>query len=374
MPKTTAVRISVIALLVCLAIGSTVSAAPFDPNNPPELEIPKNNLTSEAVRRYRGDIQAWVKHWAKVLETDNREALLVKARMSLTDGYTKYDSVQGISARYYRIYADAVAENVAGLLKKDGTVRQINVALVLAGTPRIVMQDPYRRMVTHKNPGVRYLGWRGYGKIRDTILAQGTRAADRFFETAEKAATKETTPELLASLLRAIRVVRTVTNEAIIPDDALESAQMKAFKVADIAWDKMLAPIVKGNTEMCHTGRMGVRTIRGLWDTVKEDKTARTKALQNLVNLAHAATLANMKAEGTGPVAAASLLLLRDVEKALADLTGANNSYIADALEDPDTDDAALRAKAAVLASIEWAAQLSDAGVEKPVDPTKKNE
>ncbi|MFP4141618.1 MAG: hypothetical protein ACLFVY_13745, partial [Phycisphaerae bacterium] len=374
MPKTPAVRISVIALLVCVAIGSSLSAAPFDPNQPPELKIPSGDLTSEAVRRQRATIQNWVKHWAKVLETDQREALLLKARQSLSDGYTKYDSVERISSRYYRIYADAVAENVAPLLEKTGTLRQINVALVLASTPRISMQDHYETMVTHDNPGVRFLGWRGFSRIRDTILAQGSRSVDKFFNVAAKVAPKESSPELLSSLLRAMRVVRTVTNSVTVPDDVLASAQTRAFSVIHSTWDKQLAPIVKGNIEMSHTGRMGVRAIKAVWEGIKDNKTARTQALQDLVNLAHAATLATDKAEGTGPVASANLLLLRDAESALKSLSGKQGSYIGDALTDTDIDDPALRAKGAVLGALEWATQLKDDGVVKPVDPTKQDD
>ncbi len=374
MPKTPAVRISVIALLVCGAIGSSLSAAPFDPNQPPELEIPSGDLTSEAVRRQRATIQNWVKHWAKVLETDQREALLLKARQELSSGYTKYDEVERISSRYYRIYADAVAENVAPLLKKKGTVRQINVALVLASTPRIVMQGPYEQMVTHDNPAVRFLGWRGFARIRDTILTQGSRSIERFFNVAAKAATKESSPELLSSLLRAMRVVRTVSNSVTVPDNVLESAQTSAFKVIHGTWGKQLAPIVRGNIEMSHTGRMGVRAIKAVWEAIKDDKTARTQALQDLVDIAYAATLATDKAEGTGPVASANLLLLREAESTLASLSGKQGSYIADAMTDTDIDDAALRAKGAVLGALEWAAQLKDEGVVKPVDPTRQDD
>jgi hypothetical protein len=374
MSRTSAVRICVIALVCCAAVCTSLSAAPFDPNKPPELEIPRGDLTSEVVRRHRDDIQAWVKHWAKVLDTDSREALQLKARSSLAKGYTKFDDVRGVSARYYRIYADAMAENVAPLLNKPGTVRQINVALALVATPRIAMQEPYRAMVAHKNPAVRYLGWRGYDKIRDTILAQGSRASERFFQTATKAVAKESSPQLLASLWRAMRVARTVTNEVLVSDDVLENAQLSAFDVVDKGWGKMLGAIAKGNREMAYTGRMGPRAIRGVWDAVKQDKEKRTKALQNLVDLAYAAALANMKAEGAGPVAAANLLLLRETEQALVNLTTVDETFIANALNDGSIEDPALRAKAAVLAALEWASQLTDAGVTQPVDPTKKSE
>ena len=392
MPRQTLACTCVSVLLILLAGVSLAPAqAKVDPANPPKLDIPADDLTGTTVRRYRRDIEEYVKFWAAVMEQTGSEATLIRARKAIVDGYTQYDNVSGLSPQYYGLYADQAAESVGPLLKDKSVAKQINAAIVqldgatqanaanaeesVSSLPRISMQNAYDTAVAHKNPAVRYLGWRGYNRIRDTVLAQGRRASDRMFKAASTAAAKETAAEMITVLFNAMAIERNMRNAATVSDDLLSAAQTDAFGVIRSVWPKMLAPIVEGDTAMTYAGRRGLGAIRAVWPTISQDKASRSQALQMAVNLTHATARAYLEAGGgDSPVAQANLLLLRDAEKALQRFTGTNQKMIEDAMTDADIQDPVLRAKAVVLASIEWANKLADQGVEKPTNPTAEKD
>jgi hypothetical protein len=373
MPKHKVACTSVTVLLAFLVMFSAASADAVDVSNPPEINIPKEDLTSMAVRRYRRDIEKYVTFWANVLEKTTVESQVLLARQKLLAGYTQYDNVDGLTPQYYGLFADQAAESLTPILKDSSVLKQINTAISLSGMPRISMQDAYEAMVAHKSPGVRFLGWRGYDRIRDTVLAQGRRAADRMFKSALTAAGKEDAAEILSALFNAMAVQRTMRNAATVPDAVLTTAQNKAFQVLRAAWDTQKKPIATGNTAMAYTAKRGLAALRDIWPTVGEDKIMRTQSLQMILEVTYAGAKAYLLAEGTGRVAQENVLLLRQGESALQKFTGRNDQPIQNALTNPDIEDPVVKAKSVLLAVIEWANKLADQGVEVPQDPTAED-
>ncbi|MFP4052394.1 MAG: hypothetical protein ACLFV7_00850 [Phycisphaerae bacterium] len=370
MPKHKVACTSVTVLLTVLAAFSAAAAEAVDVSNAPEINIPNEDLTSVAVRRYRRDIEKYVTFWANVLEKTTVDSQVLLARQRLLSGYTQYDDVDGLSPQYYGLFADQAAQSLTPRLKDSSVLKQVNTGIALSGMPRISMQDAYEAMIVHKNPAVRFLGWRGYDRIRDTVLAQGRRAADRMFDSALKAAREEDAAEILSALFNAVSVERSMRNAATVSDSVLTAAQEMAFQVLQTAWKAQLKSIATGDTAMAYTAKRGLAALRDIWPTVSEDKEARTKGLQMVIDVTYASAKAHLSAEGTGQVARENTLLLRQGESALQKLSGQNHTMIQDALANPDIEDPVVRAKAVLLAVIEWANKLAGEGVKEPQDPT----
>ncbi len=341
--------------LPCLAL-----AQDFDPNDPPQFEVDELALESGSVRAYRDDILQWVKHWARTIKDYDSQELTIKARTSLLQGYNRYEL-----GAYRRLYARQAMQVLPALLKLDDTVKQINVGIVLSQMPEADVRDALKSMVTHSNPGLRYLGWRGYGRVRTEVLSLGQTAADDLLKTWSESIQQEKSPEVMSAAWDAFAV----RSDLSVPDEVLVATRKKAFALVKKTWTTVPLRIRKGDERLAGASVEGIQAISTLWATVKEDKTTRTESLKLIVETMNASSLAYADANSTGPVAQANSGLLLACEEGLNAMMGFSGEDAKDLIQSSlvGTKGGEEKTKAVRLAVIRWIALLPD--VEMPSDP-----
>jgi hypothetical protein len=80
------------------------------------------------------------------------------------------------------------------------SMKEINYALVISGMTQLTTIDAIDLLVSHPNPGVRFLAWRSYREIRDDAIGAGGANADKLFASLKKRAAIESSP-LVASVI-----------------------------------------------------------------------------------------------------------------------------------------------------------------------------
>ena len=133
-----------------------------------------------------------------------------KARKELSDGYRVHPN----SVYYQLEYAKRVAAGVKPLLSLGNDplrrVKELHLAMVVAGMPQYEIQPALVAMSKHDNPAVRYWAAKGYRRAGRRILMMGGGHARTMIATLEQMGLKEPSGPVLSGVVWALGPYRDV--------------------------------------------------------------------------------------------------------------------------------------------------------------------
>lgn len=364
MRKLPAVRRCLPVVGIVLWVASACEAQVLDPNAAPPIDIPEPILAGRGdISAYRPDISRYVEHWTGVLSDSSDEASYIQARNALIQGYLKYDN-----SRYRRMYAESASASLGPLAVDGGDPgKAVNAAIALTRMAHYALLDTYAKMVASEDPGVRYLGWRGFDRIRTAILTRGTSSGKAMMTLLAKRCGIETSPEILSAQLQTLTVRQGTLDTGVVDDETLAWARRNAFDVLASCWGKVVAQVRKGSLSMSSGSLHGLRAIDSHWPAIRDEAGSVTRSMQLVVDLANAASKAYLDANGSGPVALANTRVLGSAETLLQKFSGQSFDAIDAALKDPKLSsrpkERALLVRKAVL---DWITRLESRGVKRP--------
>jgi len=343
--------------VLAVTFGLSAEAA-----EPPKLDIPPEALQNGLLPIHINQIQKRVRYWMGEIRTDKDITNVPKARATLLTDYRKYNSAE-FQYQYARQTAEQAIRTLSQLAKTRGnlrSMREINVALAVSMMPQVATQPALEKLVMHDNAGVRYLGWRGYGRTKMLILAQGPQFIKKMYSSLDKCAAKERSPAVIGAILEMVYVPS--QSSVLVEAQTLRKAQSDSFAVFKNIWPRVCRRILHGNIAICETAQKGTVVL----SRMANDNGYRSniKAIaQLLTDAIDCSAIAFDKAKATGPIAQANMYLLRDAEDALNTTTKLRKTHLYKALTDPNEVE---RGAAVQLASLKWIEDMKDFGVKKP--------
>ncbi len=316
----------------------------------------------------------------KTLLTSEDAEKVLYARTRLQQWYAEYDDSSRGPA-FSRMIVERVAPALGAVPHATAAtidrVRLANMAILLGSMPQVNVQPALQQMVVHANPGVRLWGWKGYLRARTLMLRQGEAAFTPMFAALAASAQNESAAPVLGSMFSVLRLDPT-------PPDGLDAAAWNAWRAqvrqtlaGGVArWADMVG---RGDPEMAVAAATLPTAIRNYAATLdrEKDKATLAELAQMAYTLAAQSSYAYKEAGYNTPVANANALLLRDVEAALNDLAGLNQTFIEAALSRAEfngqvmagADPYAAAVRLAVITS--WKNALGQKGfaVQTPKDP-----
>jgi hypothetical protein len=245
-------------------------------------------------------------------------------------------------------------------LELPDDIKQVNAALVLSRMPQVIMQPALEKMVVHRNPAVRYLGWRGYRGVRTLLLAQGPSYRQTMFRSLDAAVARENSPLVIRAIFGVLRIPAA---GAAVPEDVRRKAQEQAFAIFRQIWPNCCRRVLAGNAVMAEVSQEGLAALLNFAPIFRTQKASSEAILQMVVEMTWCSAMAYDQAGAAGPIAAANTVLLRECEKALNSLKDTRHKDIEAPLTDPKQSD---RGSAVRLGVLEWIKLLKDDGVVKP--------
>ena len=375
--------------LLSWLLGLTVLATPVmllaQATSAPSIDIPADQLTTsltEASQKVIADAMTAAAAQLNAPEGAGRPDKVKAAREAIQAIYAKYDS-----SAYHDAVAQAAAKTVAPLLAaeiggKPDLLVQVNAALVLSQMAVAANQQSLQTMVSHTNPAVRYLGWRGYLAARDSILAKGDSASTKLMmDASAKAASDETSGIVLRVVYDMLNFPR--VGPSNVQAAAYDDVRKQAMAAIQANWAQRCQQVINGNAQMAEACRHGVSALASGWPLVAPAQ--QTAFTQQIVDVAWCAATAYDQAYSvaerstglTKDEAQVQLLnytaLLRMAEQVLNSIAGANNAFIEKTLTDTNITE---RAAAPLgytdlktgeqLGVLGWIKQLSSRGVQTP--------
>lgn len=313
-------------MLACIWVVCPAAAAP-----PPIEDFPAGGMLPRHVEQ----MKACVSYWVKTIRDAKEDIAVVKARTGLQVEYKRMNAMQAGYTFVEHVSTYATPLLAGGLDANDPLrqVKEINLAIALAGMPQVTIQPALDAMVAHPtNAAVRYFGWKGYRAARTRLFAQGMRWTRNTFKSVDNAARKETSPQVLSVLFRALEME---LRPAAVQEEIWDFAQRRTLQALRRNWLPWCKRLRKGDKEICEALRRATRVIRANADWIAQNKQQKKMALQMLVDLAFHAAKAYAGARKDGRTGEALRNLLRDCERALNTVKKINKRFIRKPLTDP---------------------------------------
>jgi hypothetical protein len=316
-------RLLVVGLLAVLAAGSTVRA-----QAPTLNDIPAGAAESGLTDTHRTDIDKYVKHYVDSL---------VAAK---TDGYNGFGTkgVMGQDA-YAASMATHVGKALGGGIAADAPLarlKEVNLAIPVGRMGQLSIHPLVEAMISHKNPAVRYFGWRAYAELREPLLAAGDKGIAKMYAALVKGLKAETASQVICELMMMFRLPRDPEPGLEIAEDDYRTAQGKLFGILKGQWTALCLRVMEGEAAAAEGALHGFKALRVLYraSVAGADKKS---VLQLVINMAWSAgkaldgallVKASVEAGQGGDAAAAehavsaNHLLLLACEEFLNTLTG----------------------------------------------------
>jgi hypothetical protein len=364
------VRSCAVGVLLCLLGGiSSVQA------QPPKINLEELSKRDRLTRGEKEQVRGRIKYWLKIIRTAEKPTEIIKGARGLLQDYQDLKK----KPRHQYTFASLVSEEAVPVFKQLGgqhrLLRETNLALALSQMPQLEIQKALEEMIVHRNPAVRFYGWRGYRRLREQVLIFGSRYTDKMYRSMRTRATEETSAPVVTALFQAI-YMPPVPPPGVSIRSFLQY-QRSAFEILKGCWIKRCKEVWGGNGGIADASRKGVAGLANFVAVFKNDKAKRTDVLQMAINMAYCSAKAfdealkkireaEKKEQKNYPAVEARdacAQLLRDCENTLNYVTGEQRRFISRPLSNPDEEDPGLAVRMGVL---EWIAVLKDEGLTDP--------
>jgi len=347
--------LGVTALTGLLLASASVSLAA-----PPELNISSpNSLTQADIDQVRQRL----KYWADEIVAGTDAGQIAAAASGARNDYRQYGT-RDYQYRFAEVAHEVFTPVLNGGLQQDDKLRlmkEVNLAIVLARIPQVNIMPALSSMLAHPNAAVRYLGWEGFRLNRTQILAQSREYAQNMLDVLIPAADKETSAPVIGAIFTMANI--SMLSQAV-PASTVKDAQQRMFKMLEDNWLKWCRRVMAGEAEMSRACAKSIPAIKTLSAAQAGGKDSKTKALQMLGDLMHAAAGAYDFSAGKGPIAQENTMLLRACEAALVELSGLSSNRVVAILTDEKFEGD--RGAAVGLKVYEWFDDLKQFGVGEP--------
>jgi len=299
-----------------------------------ELEISPEELRSGLSRRTVERIDGLLLKAAEAMaQADNDEKVLaarekIKAIYDLYEGYHYQSTVTELSARH-----------LVKILDMEDPLKQVNAALVLSQMRWVTVQPALEAMVSHDNPAVRYLGWRGYLLVRLWVIAQPREFSEMMFASLERTAMAETQKPVIAAVIKMLSIEP--KSLPFVSEEDFLWARTRALEILQEAWPRYCLLVREGNAElaeMCRRAMFAIRTI----PAPRSKKSEQAPVVQLILDMMDASADAFSQAPPESPQEQANRGLLLDAESALNFITALRKAYLQQALSADGAEPAAI--------------------------------
>jgi hypothetical protein len=351
-------------LIVALVLGALDLSGAHCAEEPDPISITPANLRVRLAPNDIKQIKAHVDYWVSELSTVQNSGDIYTARENLLADYNKY----GKNIRYQLEFARLAAASVPPAMQKLPptdelkSMKEINYALVISGMTQLTTIDAIDLLVSHPNPGVRFLAWRSYREIRDDAIVAGGVNTAKLFASLKKRAAIESSP-LVASVIVDVLYIK---KSAWTGDK-----QKKAFEKNFAILREMMKPccfrLMSGQTAWARPCAGAIPILKDADEFYKPDPKLHTVIVQQLIDIAQAGAKAFASAQGVGDDAALCVPLLTLVEPTIGAITNnGGTKFIRKPLFDkrktPKQKTIAVR-----RGVLKWIDNLEDMGVKDPV-------
>ncbi|MHC4294135.1 MAG: hypothetical protein ACYSTL_00955 [Planctomycetota bacterium] len=351
------VRFGVLAFVtIAITVGFSRGA------EPPPLDISSEALRALGTEEIK-QIDEHIEYWKDLIVEAAKGDDVIADCKGILSAYQRYTST-GYQYTFARRAVEILTPLLVDGLKEDDKLlllKEVNVALCLSKMSQVTIQPALNVMVAHRNPGVRYLGYDGYRAARAQILGQTSEYVKRMFDALNAAAAKENSPPAIGAICQLANISE-FTAESVSGFE-MRRVQEQMFDILQANWSRWCKRVMLGDIEMTRALEKGIQTIKTLSPAGEDDKAAKGKAMQLLVDLARCASIAYDEANCEGDIADENKIVLRNCETALEDISGESNDYLIRPLTDKNVPARGAAVKSAVL---KWVDALSEFGVVKP--------
>ncbi len=332
----------------------------------PQLDFTSEDVgTGPLPSHVRDSIDRYISDWSEVMAETDSDSEVAEARNRILEGFGRHAD----STRYRHAYATAVTEHLSPVLGVEEMLKQVNAGIVFSQIQHMAVRPALDEMVRHPNPAVRYLGWRGYLRIRNTVLAQGRDYSEPMIESLDERAAAEDVPFVVRRLLEMLYFPP--VRPQIVSQSDYDWAMRQTLEIFLDSWQVQCRRMLNGKPEMVEAVERGLLALMGFERVVGEDQDEKVKLVQALLDAMDGAARVFDEAEGDDDqlkiqrLREASTSLLRASEQHINSLTELQESPVYDALTESGVADRGASVRQAVL---DWADDLRDAGfdVEDP--------
>ena len=362
-------RIFVGGFVLCVFAGTMLA-------RPPEVDFDEIERYRTLSPKHLEQLRARIGYWLEVIRsaaeakdiTDAREELLKDFQRS--DKVLYRDSFAGLASQLAIPLFARLPEGLKNL-------REVNLALALSQFPQVTVQPALEDLIVHPNPAVRFLGWRGYRRIRPQVLARppGTQFDQAMYRSMWARAAEESVAPVVSAIFQMIQMPP-VRREPVSAEN-FPRFQENAFQILKDTWERRCREVLRGDGAMADACRKGTKALENLEAVFKDDPVKRKAILQMVIDMTWCAARAydsalrtvnqaarnQQKNEAAQQSLQANSELLRDCEKTLNALTRRDSRHIVRPMSDPDQLD---RGSAVGLGVVEWIKDLQAEGVTNP--------
>ncbi len=283
---------ALVAVLVVIVPSGLCLSGP-GLKKPKGLAIPDSELNGTLSPESIVLIDDWLKYYAEMIreakdEPDRKtgkEELILKGRDGLVRTFRSYES-----GGYRYTVAERAVLILVPLLKLSNPQKRLNAAMALSQMPQIPIQDALEEMITNDNAAVRYLGWKGYRRIRMGVLAQTSKPRKKMFDALKQRAGAEQAPPVIRAILSFM--VFPPFRPAAVTAERYQEAGKKVREILVASLPRLCRRVIAGNAEMSEICRRGVDAIVSSNVFVATDKKQFAASLQMVSDLAFCAGVA----------------------------------------------------------------------------------
>jgi hypothetical protein len=349
-------RIPVITIVLGSLLVANVHA-----EKPAPIKILPVRLRQGLTKDDVDQIRSHVKYWTNQLASAKTPGDIYQAQEGFTEDYEKYNK----SIRYQSVFARNTATIIRPVMEKLSpndkliSVKEINFALILSKMPQLGTIGAIDAMVAHKNPGVRFLGWKGYLGIRDQAI-RSRKEAKILFAALKKHAGTEPNPLVASAIVDVLNI-----KKALLTSKPFTKAFDENFKTLIGVLKNCSDRLASGDSSWARPCVAAIPILQTAAEVYKPAKDKNTLIIQQMINIAQAAAKAFAAYNGQGVGASQCVPLLLQIEPAIGKLTGNNDVDIREPLNNkkigPGEKSSAVR-----LGVLEWIDRLEELGIKKP--------
>ncbi|MDP7290266.1 MAG: hypothetical protein QGH94_19950 [Phycisphaerae bacterium] len=353
-------RISMVALVLGALTLTTAHAA----EEPPPISITAKNLKEGLSPSDVKQVQAHAEYWVSELTTAKRAGGIYTAREGLMADYNKYgDSSIRFKVEFARSVAAIVPATMGKLTKADRLKpqKEVNFALAISKMTQLTAISALDTMVTHSNPGVRFLAWRGFRAIRNDAIRAGGPGIKTLSAALAKQAGAEPNPLVADAIVDVLYIKKSEW-----ASNAFKKTFDSNFKTLVVMQKTSCSRLAVGDADWTRPCITAIPMLKDASDFYKPDSKAATLILQQLLDIAYAGAKAYAAAGGEGIGAFQCTPLLLQVEPAIGSLSGNSGTEICEPLLSKKM--SADEKKSAIRRGVlDWVDRLEDLGVKTPV-------
>lgn len=350
-------------LAVCLAGAMATS---FAMAQPAPLVLSSGELTGQN----EDEAKTWLAEWAGTIAQAQDPSVVMTGGSTIR---TTYNNLANSGSRF--TFADLAATTLTPLLqdglKSDDPLlqfKQINIAMTLAAMPKVKIVSALKVMMMHSNPGVRYLGWRGYLNARTMILSQGMNYLNGMISATKAAAATENSPAVINLIFRMCSPPSAAPG--IIAPSNIQQANEAMKKIIEDNGPRWCRRILDSDAEMARTFLDGIKSVQAM-ALPSAGKAEKKQPLQLLMDLMNCASFAYDKYGDGGSFGQLNVKLLKRCETAIVTISGKKLNYVENALTSKEFESA--RGASVRRFALKWVDQLKAFGVtELKVSSTPK--